>query len=326
MALLSGLAGPLCFAARSAGSETRPSLKRAMANLKVPPAWWNAVEPGYDLSKPWKEARLEIRRRLALGDLKSLREAMKLTVLYARKGDNGNGHELPMYLFIGGEHAWAIVEYEKFLKPTVNDPQKRGETHGFVCMAACYQHFGEHEKAISTCKVALMHLPEPPWTEMNAASAHAKLGDLEAELGHTALALQHYGKAIANYKVAKPKYGRHLLPRRIARVQSRIDLLGLSPLRSVRLRDGSYRASALGYNGPLTVIAKVKNGHLADVRVEHNEKIELGATRSVPRRILEKQDLGIDAVTGATVTSQAIVEGVLNALKRAGLSTASRRE
>lgn len=298
---------------------TNPSLTQAMAELKTPPSWWEGVEPGYDLNKPWQEARLDIRRRLALGDRTSRREAMKLTVLYAQKQDIGDGHELPMYLFMGGEFAWAIVEYRKLLEPTMKDAQKRGETHGFVCLAACYQHFREYQQAVDTCQIALEHLPEPPWTEMNAASAYSKLGDLYAEMGKPAVARDYYARAISNYEAAKPKYGRHLLPRRIARVQSRLDLLAMASLRSRHLRDGEYRAQALGYSEPLTVIVNLKQGRIVDIRVDHKEKIELGATRSVPQQIRDRQDLRIDAVTGATITSQAIVEGALNALRKAGL-------
>ncbi len=53
--------------------------------------------------------------------------------------------------------------------------------------------------------------------------------------------------------------------------------------------------------------------------VKHEEKIDLNATRIVPQRIIEKQSVQVDAVTGATVTSQAIVEGAFQALKQAGL-------
>ncbi|MDP6524646.1 MAG: FMN-binding protein [Kiritimatiellia bacterium] len=305
--------------AQTAAGGAHPSLAHAIRELKVPPSWWNDVETRYDLNKPWKDARLEIRRRLARGDQANLREAMKLTVLYAQKKDIGDGHELPMYLFMGGEFAWAIQEYRKFLTPTINDPDKRGETHGFICLAASYQHFGEYDKSVKVCNIALKHLPEPPWTEMNAAKAYSKLGDLSAEQGKKAAAREYYEKAITNYKVAKPKYGRHLLPRRIAQVQSRLDLLVMASLRSKHLRDGEHRAQALGYSEPLTVIVTVRNGRIVNVQVKHKEKIELGATQSIPKQIVDRQDLRIDAVTGATVTSQAIVEGALNALKKAGL-------
>jgi len=43
----------------------------------------------------------------------------------------------------------------------------------------------------------------------------------------------------------------------------------------------------------------------------------MGATTSVPKQIIERQSLTVDAVTGATVTVQAIVQAVYEALRKA---------
>ena len=56
-AMLAGLAAPHAGAAK-AGKY--PSLERALAELKFPPDWWNDIDPKYDLSTPWKDARLEM--------------------------------------------------------------------------------------------------------------------------------------------------------------------------------------------------------------------------------------------------------------------------
>jgi uncharacterized protein with FMN-binding domain len=53
--------------------------------------------------------------------------------------------------------------------------------------------------------------------------------------------------------------------------------------------------------------------------VKHEEKIDLNATQIVPQRMVEKQSVQVDGITGATITSQAIVEGAFQALKQAGL-------
>jgi uncharacterized protein with FMN-binding domain len=55
------------------------------------------------------------------------------------------------------------------------------------------------------------------------------------------------------------------------------------------------------------------------MQLKHKEKIELNATKIIPRQIIARQSLKVDAVTGATVTSQAIVDGTFDALKKAGL-------
>ena len=74
----------------------RPKLDELLAQLVIPPPWLKDVQTQYDTSKPWKDARLEIRRLLGLGRTETHREAIKLTWLYLQKGDIGDGHEYPM--------------------------------------------------------------------------------------------------------------------------------------------------------------------------------------------------------------------------------------
>jgi len=40
---------------------------------------------------------------------------------------------------------------------------------------------------------------------------------------------------------------------------------------------------------------------------------------SIPEQVIEKQSLDVDTVTGATVTSQAVIGAVFRALSQAGL-------
>jgi len=54
-----------------------------------------------------------------------------------------------------------------------------------------------------------------------------------------------------------------------------------------------------------------------DISLGHQEKIEQGARKTIPRQIVERQSLDVDAITGATVTVQAIVEAVYRALESA---------
>ena len=83
-----------CFAATEglAAANAKPSLDEALAQLQVPPAWFDEVKVQYDTNQPWKDARLEVRRLLSLNQN---REAIKLTVLYVRKGDIGDGQRIP---------------------------------------------------------------------------------------------------------------------------------------------------------------------------------------------------------------------------------------
>ena len=86
------------------------------------------------------------------------------------------------------------------------------------------------------------------------------------------------------------------------------------------LADGTYSGtSAGGYKGPLTVEITVNGGRIESVRVTEFRDNWYGASvEHVPARIAERQGIvGVDAVTGATVTSRAIVNATMTALAAA---------
>jgi uncharacterized protein with FMN-binding domain len=302
--------------ALSAGAVPSPSLQQALAQLKVPPDWIGVTPIAWDTNKPWKDARLEIRRLLAL-DEASVRQGVKLTWLYAQKGDIGDGHELPMYLFMSGDYAWATLEYPKHLKKVVGT----GATHAYRCYASCLAYFGEYTQALHVLDEAMNDLPAKPWRISNTANIHDQYGDLYAKMGNLAKAREHYAEAIRLYPTSDQPYGRHLLPRNVAKVKTKLDLLALQSLATTRLRDGTYTGRALGYSDKqdLEVTVTIRESKISEVSVKHEEKIDLNATKIVPQRIVEKQSVQVDGVTGATITSQAIVEGAFQALKQAGL-------
>lgn len=297
------------------GGETKsgkPSLDKALAQLKVPPDWFKSVKVNYDLNQPWKEARIEVRRLLALGGEKS-REGVKLTYLYVQKQDIGDGHEYPMYLFMSGEYAWAVQEYRQHLRS-----KPKGYTHEYLSLASCYRHFGEYDKALEVLDLAMQRRPDPPWRIARTADIHDHLGDTYAEMGDFDRAQQHYQQAIELYPTSKQPHGRHLLRRRAAKVQSKLDLLAHQSIESGQLRDGTYKGRSLGYSKDIVVTVKIKKGRITDIQVKHQEKIDLNATSIIPQRIIEKQSLKVDGITGATVTCQSIVEGTFRALRKAG--------
>lgn len=306
----------VAVAAEAASPATRPSLKQALTDLKVPPDWFDATVVRWDVNKPWKDGRLEVRRLMALGEEEN-RQAVKITWLYAQKGDIGNGHELPMYLFMSGNYAWAAREYEKRL-PTIAGT---GATHEYLCYASCLAHFGEHEAALAVIDKAMKDLPPSPWRINSLANIHNRLGDLYAEMGEVEKAKAAYAEAMRLYPTSNQPYGRHLLQRNVAKVKSKLDLLTFESLATATLRDGTYKGSSLGYvdTKDIVVTLTVRGGKIADIRVDHAEKIDLGATKIVPQAIIAKQSLKVDAVTGATVTSQAIVDAAYQALQKAGL-------
>ncbi|MBE3096955.1 MAG: FMN-binding protein [Planctomycetes bacterium] len=302
---------------KPAATATNPSMKESLARLKIPPAWLAGVTVDWDVAKPWKDGRLEVRRLLALDDQDKVRQGVKITWLYARKGDIGDGHELPLYLFLSGNYDWALLEYPKYLQKVAGT----GATHGYLCYASCFAHFGEYAKALEVLDKAMADLPKPPWRITSTANIWNRRGDIHVEMGDTTKAKPCYAEAMRLYPTSDQPGGRHLLARQAAKVQTKLDLLVLQSLRTARLRDGVYTGKSLGYSDAQDMLTTVtiKDGKIAHVQVRHQEKIDLGATKIIPKRIVDTQSLKVDTVTGATITSQAIVDGVFQALKQAGL-------
>lgn len=295
--------------------RTSESLDDKLAKLVVPAPWLADVTPKWDTNKPWKEGRIEIRRLLGLNREDARREAITLTWMYLQKDDIGNAHEYPMYMHLGGEPVWAVYAFRWFLKQPHDNPP----VYAMEALAAVYRDFGEYKLAEAQLNNALQNLPKPPWRVMRQADFHSAFGDLYARMGDVDKAKTHYRKAIELYPTARPPYGGHLLPRRAKKVQSKLDLLSYSSLANTSLKDGVYNEQALGYSGVIDLAVTVSEGRIANIDIKHKEKIEQNAVVIIPQRIISKQSLQVDGISGATVTKQAIVAGTYRALKKAGL-------
>lgn len=86
--------------------------------------------------------------------------------------------------------------------------------------------------------------------------------------------------------------------------------------------DGRYQGESRGKHGPIGVALTVKSGRVEDLLVtrhEENDKLKpvAAALRQVPERICRANSLSVDAVTGATETSDGIRGAAYRALARA---------
>lgn len=294
------------------------SLEEQLAAFEIPPAWIADIRPKWSTSKPWKEGRKEIRRLLGTGSDADRREGIKLTWEYLQKGDIGDGHEYGMYMFLGSEPLWAVHAYREWLaRPEHSYPPY----FGVKALAALYTRYGlfaDAEKVLN--RGMTFKSPDPKWNEVREAELHDAFGDLYTAWGKTDQAKVSYQESVRLYPLGKPPYGRHLLPRKAKKVQSKLDLLSKASLEGASLRDGTFNETALGYSGDVHLTINIKAGRIADVRVvKHEEKIDQNACVLIPERIVSKHSLMVDGISGATVTKDAIIDGTLRALKKAGL-------
>lgn len=85
----------------------------------------------------------------------------------------------------------------------------------------------------------------------------------------------------------------------------------------------AYKATAEGFGGDVTVEVKVsKDGELEAVNVDaSSETPDIGgaAADEIVKAIAESKSLSVDTVTGATVTSEAVIKAAGDALAEAGV-------
>lgn len=87
------------------------------------------------------------------------------------------------------------------------------------------------------------------------------------------------------------------------------------------MADGTYTGVGQGKNGDVTVELQVTGGKLVAVRVvKHVETpgISDAAMTQFPQRVVDAQSLNVDAVSGATLTSDGIRNAVADAIRKAG--------
>lgn len=91
------------------------------------------------------------------------------------------------------------------------------------------------------------------------------------------------------------------------------------------LKDGTYETQAMGNNGNVVFKTTIRDGKIASVEVLKSEETPLlgqGALEKLSKAIVEQQSLKIDAVSGASNSSRAILKAVGEALVKAGGSEA----
>lgn len=84
---------------------------------------------------------------------------------------------------------------------------------------------------------------------------------------------------------------------------------------------GTYTAEEKGHNGPISVTVTVSADKIEKIEVDAKDEtpaIAEKAIESVVEKILSSQGLGVDAVSGATVSTGALIKAVTAALEKAG--------
>jgi len=85
------------------------------------------------------------------------------------------------------------------------------------------------------------------------------------------------------------------------------------------VRDGSYTGEAKGFNGWIRVMVSVQSHRLVEIAILQQQEVAeywSKVKQKIPQEILEKQNMDVDVVSGATYSSKGLVEAVNNALEK----------
>lgn len=92
---------------------------------------------------------------------------------------------------------------------------------------------------------------------------------------------------------------------------------------------GTYTGTADGRGGPMTVEVTVSDSAIESITVkDHLETLGIAdlPLEQIPADIVEYQSLGVDTISGATLTSYGVINAVADALEQAGADTAALRQ
>ena len=84
---------------------------------------------------------------------------------------------------------------------------------------------------------------------------------------------------------------------------------------------GTYTATAQGMNGEVTASVTFDNSSIKKITIDkHQETVGISdaAIKQIPEQIIKMQSLAVDTVSGASVTSKAILSAVSSAVEQAG--------
>ena len=203
-----------------------------------------------------------------------------------------------------------------------------------IDLAHCYFKLGCKDMALEILKgyatddtrhASIIRL----WSEMGdtakalqmaeqAARSTPDVGNLAA--GDVCRAAGKYPEALAYYqKAVAATAGARDIQQNKKRAQASIDAIQLvEALDLKKIKDGKYPGSSIGYTGPVDVEVSVAGGKITDVKVtQHHEKQYYSSITETCASLIKKQGAkGVDATAGATITSEAIINGSLKALSK----------
>jgi len=234
-----------------------------------------------------------------------------------------------VYFHLLNDWARAAYWYQRAFKVP-----RRASVVSAIALAECYWRLGSRVLAAKTLRRYGMDMRRPSmmaimlWCQMGDKVGAMKMAERligvpkRAEegylaAGHVARYQGRIDEAIVYYRqAAAVKTGSKNLSSNRRRAQESLEATQLlKQLDLSKVADGVHEASAIGYRGPVHVKVRVAGGKITRVEVgEHREDMFYSALINVPERIVTHEGFtGIDAVTGASATGDAVLNAAIKA-------------
>ncbi len=237
---------------------------------------------------------------------------------------------------LGGMYHHLLVDYPRaayWLQKAGVDQNPDQNPGAGVKLADCYFHLGSKPMALALVqKMKMRPLPTIKLLgDMGETADAIRLAELFAKnsqpvtcylyagdvcrvAGRLEEAQQFYQKALrATDKDARKNDHAKRDRQRAEASLAAIEFYQLNPQ---ELADGEYVASSLGYEDDVEVTVTLRDGRIQSVKVtKHREKQFYSSISDTPPRIIAKQGVNnVDTVSGATITSEAIINATAKAL------------
>lgn len=85
-------------------------------------------------------------------------------------------------------------------------------------------------------------------------------------------------------------------------------------------QDGTYQGTGVGFGGDITVEVTIKDGQLINIEVlsaDDEDTAYYNQAKTLLEKIINKQSTEVDTVSGATYSSEGLIEATSNALEKA---------
>lgn len=284
----------------------------------APGAWfWDNIPAN---PKRWREGAKFWQLVLSNAQAKKLPQAERICMYYLGVCYGELLQDWPRALYWYGENR------------RLNGPQPEV----IAATANAYWRLGSRTLAVQTLKPLDQDLTRHGsviklWADLGDYATAYRLADAKKKstedvgwfmAGYTAQAEGSWAKALDCFKHAaaanQAQSGRDWKEYK-QRADSAIQAISLfETLDLAKVADGTYSDSSSGYKGPVTVAVQVAAHRIAAVDVTKNrEDRPATALVDMPAQIIAKQHVkDVDAVLGATVTSEAIVYATAKALRQ----------